>query len=81
MIRGFEEQGFVKLEISDNGLGIDLQRFKQDLFKLYKRFHTHVEGKGLGLYLVKSQLQALGGKLEVKSKVGEGTTFFVFFKK
>jgi signal transduction histidine kinase len=42
VIRGFEEQGFVKLEISDNGLGIDLQRFKQDLFKLYKRFHTHV---------------------------------------
>jgi signal transduction histidine kinase len=81
VIRGFEEQGFVKLEISDNGLGIDLQRFKQDLFKLYKRFHTHVEGKGLGLYLVKSQLQALGGKLEVKSKVGEGTTFLIFFKK
>ncbi|WKZ61287.1 MAG: HAMP domain-containing sensor histidine kinase [Cyclobacteriaceae bacterium] len=81
MIRGFEEQGFVKLEISDNGLGIDLQRFEQDLFKLYKRFHTHVEGKGLGLYLVKSQLQALGGKLEVKSKVGEGTTFLIFFKK
>lgn len=80
-IQGFDEIGFVKLVITDNGLGIDLERFEQDLFKLYKRFHTHVEGKGLGLYLVKSQLQALGGRLEVKSKVGEGTTFYIFFKK
>lgn len=60
---------------SDNGLGIDLKNQKGKIFGLYKRFHNHVEGKGLGLYLVKNQTEALGGGIEVSSKVGEGTTF------
>lgn len=80
-ISATESKDQVSLSISDNGLGIDLNRFEQDLFKLYKRFHTHVEGKGLGLYLVKTQLQALGGRLEVNSQVGEGTTFYIHFKR
>lgn len=80
-ISATESKDQVSLSVSDNGLGIDLNRFEQDLFKLYKRFHTHVEGKGLGLYLVKTQLQALGGRLEVTSQVGEGATFHVHFKK
>jgi signal transduction histidine kinase len=66
--------------ISDNGLGIDLQRHKDQLFNLYKRFHLHTEGKGLGLYLVKTQIEALGGRIEVESKVDEGTTFRLYFK-
>ncbi len=62
---------------SDNGLGIDLESQKGKIFGLYKRFHNHVEGKGLGLYLVKNQSEALGGGIEVRSKVGHGTTFTV----
>ena len=80
-IRAEEERDFVRLEIKDNGLGIDLEKYGQDLFKLYKRFHTHVEGKGLGLYLVKTQLSALGGKLKVESQPNVGTTFFLYFKR
>lgn len=65
------------LTIRDNGLGIDLDQHKEKLFKLYKRFHTHVEGKGVGLYLVKTQVEAMNGSVSVSSKVGEGTEFTI----
>jgi len=68
------------LRVSDNGLGIDVDLFQDKLFTLYSRFHLHVEGKGMGLYLVKTQLAAMGGRIEIDSKVDVGTTFNVFFK-
>lgn len=74
------ENGFFRLSVRDNGMGIDLSRHGDDLFGLYKRFHNHVEGKGLGLYIIKSQVDALGGKIEVGSELGKGTTFNVFLK-
>lgn len=67
------------IEVSDNGLGIDLQNQEKDVFKLYKRFHSHVPGKGLGLYLVKTQVVALGGKISVQSEPDKGTTFRIIF--
>lgn len=70
----------VCLSVSDNGLGIDLDSYGDKLFTLYGRFHSHVDGKGLGLYLVKTHVQAMGGRIEVQSTPGEGTTFCVFFK-
>ena len=63
------------IEISDNGLGIDLNKYEDSIFKLFKRFHTHVEGRGLGLFLVKSQIEALQGSLEIQSVVDRGTCF------
>jgi len=74
------EEDHVVLSVSDNGLGIDLAQYGQAMFSLYKRFHLHVEGKGLGLYLVKSQVLALGGKVEVESELNAGTTFHIYFK-
>ncbi|HYC84379.1 MAG TPA: HAMP domain-containing sensor histidine kinase [Chryseosolibacter sp.] len=68
------------LEVSDNGMGIDLVNQQDNIFKLYKRFHSHVGGKGLGLYLVKIQVEALGGEIEVDSQVDQGATFRVIFK-
>ena len=53
---------FICLVVSDNGLGIDLKLHEKKIFNLYKRFHSHVEGKGMGLYLVKTQILALGVK-------------------
>lgn len=72
---------FVEMRFSDNGIGIDTEMHKDKLFKLYQRFHNKADGKGLGLYLIKSQLEALGGTIEVDSKVDVGTTFIVKFKK
>lgn len=74
------ENNFIKLTISDNGLGINLESFGSNIFGLYKRFHTHTEGKGLGLYLVKSQIESQGGKIEVSSALNAGTTFTIYFK-
>lgn len=72
---------YILLTISDNGIGIDTERYKDKLFGLYKRFHTHVDGKGLGLYMVKTQLEAMQGKIELKSTPNVGSTFKVYFKK
>jgi len=65
------------LEITDNGLGIDTHLHREKLFKLYKRFHTHVEGRGLGLYLIRAQLEVLHGTIEVESEPGRGSLFRV----
>lgn len=80
-IKTTHEKEFVCLAVMDNGLGIDLKKYQQNIFSLYKRFHLHVEGKGLGLYLVKTQIEALGGRVDVRSEPNEGTTFQVFFKR
>ena len=66
------------LTVQDNGLGIDLDRFGPQLFQLFRRFHAHVDGTGMGLYLVNRIVQNHGGRLEVSSKVDEGTTFQLY---
>jgi PAS domain S-box-containing protein len=69
-----------KFEIlfKDNGKGIEEKNFK-NLFGLYKRFDTTIEGKGLGLFMVKMQVENLGGKITVQSERGSGTTFKLEF--
>jgi PAS domain S-box-containing protein len=71
------ENGKTVLSIKDNGLGIDLDRYGDRLFKLNQVFHSGFDSKGVGLFLTKSQIEALGGSIDVKSKVGEGTVFTV----
>ncbi|GAB3226223.1 hypothetical protein GCM10027346_08330 [Hymenobacter seoulensis] len=63
------------LLVQDNGLGLDLSRFGPDLFQMFRRFHDHVPGSGLGLYLVNRIVQQAGGHIEVSSTLGSGTTF------
>ena len=65
----------VVIEFSDNGLGLDLGMYGENFFGLYKRFHFHVDGRGIGLYLVKTQIEMLGGTISVSS-VKNGGTFF-----
>ncbi|HEY3430820.1 MAG TPA: ATP-binding protein, partial [Cyclobacteriaceae bacterium] len=79
-LRSKMKSGFIEIQIQDNGLGINLEAFKNDVFGLYKRFHTHTDGRGLGLYMVKSQIESLGGKIELDSALNVGTTFSVYFK-
>ncbi len=64
----------------DNGIGIDLEKNNDKIFGLYQRFHNYPESKGLGLYLVKSQVESMGGTISVDSNVGKGTTFTIVFK-
>jgi two-component system, sensor histidine kinase len=67
------------LSVQDNGLGIDLTQ-ENKLFAMFKRLHSHVEGSGIGLYMVKKIIENAGGKIEVQSKVGEGSEFRVYFR-
>lgn len=73
------ENGII-LTVADNGLGIDLQKNKDNLFKIRKVFHSHPEAKGFGLFITKSQVEAMNGKIWVESNTDVGTTFFVEFK-
>ena len=72
--------GQVKLRFTDNGLGMDLDRYGSKLFKMNKVFHNHPEAKGIGLYMTKTQIEALGGTITAESEVGKGTTFEIIFK-
>lgn len=70
----------VVLIFKDNGIGIDLERNRDKIFGLYQRFHDYPDSKGLGLYLVKSQVETMGGTISIESKVNIGTTFTLTFK-
>lgn len=72
---------FVVLRIKDNGLGIDLKKFGDTLFEMYKTFHNNEDAIGIGLFITKNHIESLGGKIKVKSEVGVGTEFSVYFKK
>jgi signal transduction histidine kinase len=76
-----QDENAVTIDIEDNGLGIDLKNQRQNLFKLYKRFHHHTEGRGLGLYLVKLQSETLGGSVEVESEINRFTKFTISIPK
>lgn len=70
----------VALRFSDNGLGINLERYGDRIFGLYQRFHNHPDSKGMGLYITHSQVKAMGGHIQVESEVGKGTAFIIHFK-
>ncbi|GAB2705615.1 hypothetical protein GCM10027037_34380 [Mucilaginibacter koreensis] len=65
----------VIIKVADNGVGIDLKKHQENLFKPYKRFNRTVDGKGLGLFLVKSHVEALNGTISIESEPGKGTAF------
>ncbi|MVN91036.1 sensor histidine kinase [Mucilaginibacter aquatilis] len=73
----YQTESHTVLYVADNGKGIDIEKHAHDLFKPYKRFDFKVEGKGLGLFLVKSHVEALGGSLTVKSELNKGSTFYI----
>ena len=65
------------ISIKDNGLGMDESKIGDKLFGFYKRFHSHIEGKGLGLYMTKNQIEILGGNIRAESVLGKGTNFII----
>ena len=73
------EAKYQVLEVQDNGLGLDLTQGQEKLFAMFQRLHTHVEGSGIGLYMVKKMVENVGGRIEVQSKLDQGTTFSIYF--
>ena len=80
-IKSQKTQDEVVLVFKDNGMGIDLEKKGDQVFGLYKRFHTDkAEGKGMGLFMVKTQVETIGGKISIRSEVNKGTEFRIEFK-
>lgn len=78
-IRTYLEGDQIILCVRDNGLGLSTHQ-QSKLFNMFKRLHTHVEGSGIGLYIIKRIIENGGGKIEVESELGRGTTFKILFK-
>lgn len=74
------ENGFTVIEIKDNGIGIDLNKYGKNLFKPFNRIEKKHEGNGIGLHLVKNMIEMNKGKVNVISKPGSGTSFNIYFK-
>ena len=79
-LSSYQEKGFTVLTIEDNGLGIDLKKHRSKIFGMYKTFHRHEDSRGLGLFMTKNQIEAMNGKVDVKSEVNKGTIFKVYLK-
>lgn len=78
-IKSFIENDETVLTIADNGLGINLERHGNKIFGLHKTFHRHAEAKGVGLFITKTQVEAMGGKIIVESEVDKGSKFTIRF--
>lgn len=70
----------VRMSVSDNGIGIDMERNRRKMFGMYKTFHRNPDARGIGLFITKNQIEAMGGTIEVESEINIGTTFTVNFK-
>ena len=75
-----ESDDYLILTVKDNGMGMDLEKIGGRLFGMFQVFHNNSNGKGLGLFIIKRQVEKLGGKIEVESTPGVGTTFSVYLK-
>lgn len=75
-----QENEYVLLTVSDNGMGMNLAKYGQHLFKPFTRFTSKASGKGLGLHLIKSMVEKNGGKVLVESELDKGTTFRIYLK-
>ena len=71
--------GSIFLSVEDNGLGIDMKKYREHIFKIGKVFHDHSNAKGLGLYMTKTQVEMMGGAIQVESEVNKGTKFTIEF--
>lgn len=75
-----ETEKFIVLKITDNGMGIDLEKYGNKLFHMYKTFHINKDAIGIGLFITKNHIESMGGKVEVTSEVGVGSEFSIYLK-
>ncbi|WP_420578399.1 ATP-binding protein [Ekhidna sp.] len=80
-IETFEDELHNFIKISDNGRGFDLNKFSDKIFKMYQRYHMDVEGRGIGLFIVKNRVTSLNGLVKVESEEGIGSSFTMEFPK
>jgi|GEM_PF-971053 len=74
-VKAWKNSSNTYIEVSDNGIGIDMNQYGEQMFGLYKRFTSQNEGKGLGLHMTKAQVESLGGTITVDSELNKGSVF------
>ena len=79
VIKTEKKNGAILLHVTDNGLGIDLEKHGHKIFGMHQIFHNHPDAKGIGLFMTKTQIESMKGKITVVSEVNVGTTFTVLF--
>jgi light-regulated signal transduction histidine kinase (bacteriophytochrome) len=80
-IRTYQGNEGTVLEVSDNGMGLDMNKYGHQLFRMRKTFHMHPEARGVGLFITKNQVETSGGEIYAYGKEGDGMTFIIKFKK
>jgi PAS domain S-box-containing protein len=75
--RTLKERNHIYLIFEDNGIGIDLERYGDKVFGMYKTFHQNPDAKGIGLFITRNQIEALGGSIKIESTVNIGTKFTI----
>ncbi len=80
-LRTVVNDDFVILQVTDNGLGIDLDAHRHDVFQFKKTFHQHEDAQGIGLFITKNHMESMGGKIEIQSQVDAGSTFSLHFRR
>lgn len=78
-ISTYSEKHNIILKVEDNGIGINMKTNGQKLFGLRKTFHGNKDAKGFGLFITKTQVEAMGGKIYAESEVNKGTTMYIQF--
>ncbi|WOK05315.1 PAS domain-containing protein [Imperialibacter roseus] len=78
-LTAYSEKNYTVLEVADNGLGINLHLHRDKLFGMYKTFHPNKDAKGIGLFITRNQIEAMGGKIAVESEENRGSVFKVYF--
>ncbi len=79
VISTYKVEDKVTMSVKDNGIGIDMSKYGQKVFKLNQTFHQGYDSKGVGLFITKTQIESLGGRIDVKSTLNEGSEFIVTF--
>lgn len=79
-IKLYKESKKDVLEITDNGIGIDMEKNGEKLFGMYKTFHTNSDARGMGLFITRNQIETMGGKIITNSAPNSGSTFKIYIK-
>lgn len=70
----------IRINFADNGLGLEAAKYQDRVFQMYQSFHPGISGNGLGLHLVRQQMESLGGRIYLESEVNRGTVIHLDFE-
>lgn len=73
-------EGSPMLHCKDNGLGLDMSKYGNQIFGMNKTFHPNSDSRGMGLFITRNQIESLGGSISVESEIDKGANFSIIFR-